>query len=57
MYDLVYFFSITEPMTVLHVDIYTIDTKYNYEGNKHYLIACCVMTTSAVAEPTPDQNS
>ena len=44
-------------MIILCVDTYTINTKFNYEGNKHYLVTCCVMTTFLVADPTSDQNS
>ena len=57
MGDLVYSFPILGPMNVLHVDIYEIGTDFNYEGNKHYLIACCGMITFSVIEPTSDQSS
>ena len=57
MGDLVYSFPILEPMIVLHEDIYAVDTEFNHEGNKHYLIACYGMTTFAIAKPTSEQNA
>ena len=44
-------------LTVLKVDIYAVGTKFNYKGNKHDLVACCCMTTFAIAEPTHEQNA
>ena len=57
MGDLVYSFLLTKPMIVLYVDIYVNGTKFNYEVNKHYLIAGCDMTTSTFVEPTINHNS
>ena len=44
-------------MIVLHVDIYSIGMEFSYKSNKHYLIACCDMTTFAVAKPTTNKKS
>ena len=54
---LVYSFPIDEPMNVLHVDIYAAGANFNYEGNKHYLIASWGMTSFSVMEPTSKQNA
>ena len=55
--ELVYGFPVDVPMLVLHVDIYVAGTEFNFEGNRHYLIAACGMTTFAVAEPTATQDA
>ena len=55
--ELVYGFPVDAPMLVLHVDIYAAGTEFNFEGNRHYLIAACGMTAFAVAEPTATQDA
>ena len=55
--DLVYSFPIDAPMRVLFVDIYAAGSEFNFEGTKHYLIAADGMTSFAICEDTPEQNS
>ena len=55
--DLVYSFPVDAPMRVLMVDIYSVGTDVNFEGNRYHLIACDVMTSFSVSEPTPEQNA
>ena len=50
---LVYSFPMDVPMSVLFVDVFTAGADLNFEGNKHYLIAACSMTSFAVGEPVP----
>ena len=57
MGDLIFSFPISEPMTILHMDIYAVGTEFNFEGNKHHLTTCCGMTTFAISEPTVKQNA
>ena len=44
-------------MGVLFVDMYAAGAEMNFDGNKHYLIAACGMTSFAVCEATPEQNA
>ena len=54
---LVYSFPIDAPMRVLFVDIYAAGAEANFSGTKYYLIAACGMTSFAICEDTPKQNS
>ena len=55
--DLVYGFPVCAPMKVMMVDIYSVGTEVNFEGNIYHLIACDAMTAFAVSEPVPEQNA
>ena len=44
-------------MGVLFVDVYAVGANLNFEGNKHYLIAACGMTSFAIGEPSPEQTA
>ena len=57
MGDLVYSFPISVLMTILCVDVYAVGTEFNFEDNKNRLVACCGMATSAISEPTVEQNA
>ena len=53
--DLVYNFPVDAPMSVLHVDGYTVGANINFAGDKGFLIAACGMSTFAVAEPVTEK--
>ena len=54
--ELVYGFPIDGPMSVLHVDGFTVRASINYSGDKGFLIAACGKCTFAVADPVPESN-
>ena len=48
--ELVYNFPIDAPMSVLHINGYTVGANLNFAGDKGFLIAACGMCTFAVAK-------
>ena len=55
--ELVYSFPIEAPFMVLHADIYQAGAHSSFEGNSHYLITCCGMTTFGCMEPVSKPDS
>lgn len=50
-------FPINAPMSVRHVDGYTVGANINFAGDKGLLIAACGMCTFGVAEPVTTVNT
>ena len=55
--DLVYSFHMDALVRVLFVDVYATGVKINFEGNHHYLIDACGMTSFDMTGHSPTQSS
>ena len=55
--ELVYSFPVEAPFLVLHADLYQAGNHASFEGNTHYLIVCCGMTTFSAMEPVSKPDS
>ena len=55
--ELMYSFPVDSPMSVLHIDGYTVGADVNFVGDRIFLIAVCGMCTFAVGEPVSKLSS
>ena len=55
--ELVHIFPINAPMSVLHIDGYSVGVSLNFAGDKGFLIAVCSMCNFAVAKPIDEPSA